>query len=201
MTTVEESRPHLAHTGNFVTVLRNVYTEDECQELIELSEQKGYEPATITKFDGSQIMDTSHRDSDRTMLDDPARAAELFRRIRSYIPDPMDGCKLVGINERLRFLRYDKGQKFSPHQDGCYIRPDGSEESFLTMQLYLNGGPGQLEGGETVFLDDDMQVQFKLEPRAGTVLIFDHDCLHAGSPVVSGRKYCIRSDVMYETDE
>ena len=146
-------------------------------------------------------MDKGHRDSDRVIIDDSGKAAELFQRVGEFLPKTMMGCPIVGINERLRFLRYDKGQKFSPHCDGEYERPDGSEMSFLTIQLYLNGGPGELAGGETSFLSDDMQVQYRLEPRAGLVLVFDHDMLHEGSPVLSGRKYCIRSDVMYRIKE
>ena len=48
-----------------------------------------------------------------------------------------------------RFLRYAPGQYFRPHMDGTYERPDGSETSYLTIQLYLNGG---FEGGQTSFL-------------------------------------------------
>ena len=78
-----------------------------------------------------------------------------------------------------------------PHHDGCYMRPDGSEISTLTIQLYLSGGPGQLQGGETCFLDVKEQVQFALQPQPGLVLVFDHQMYHSGNPVQSGRKYCI----------
>ena len=196
---VQEERIHLPHTQQFVTVLHNVYSQAECQALIDLSEQQFYIPATVTGEDDDEVHDTRHRDSDRCMLDDPARAAELFRRVAPYLPGQLEGCSLAGINERLRFLRYGPGQKFSPHFDGCFERPDGSEASLMTILLYLSGGPGQLTGGETIFMDDWKQVHYRLEPQPGLVLAFEHEMLHEGRPVQSGRKYCIRSDIMYRT--
>ena len=34
-------------------------------------------------------------------------------------------------------------------------------------------------------------------PREGTALIFNHDTLHEGLPVVDGIKYIIRTEIMY----
>lgn len=65
----------------------------------------------------------------------------------------------------------------------------------FTWQVYLNGD--ELEGGETTFYDDDGNEQCKVRPSAGLVVLFDHDILHEGSPVRQGRKYVIRSDIMY----
>jgi hypothetical protein len=51
--------------------------------------------------------------------------------------------KAVGLNERLRFLRYHQGQYFGIHRDNSYTRdasfgPRAGEESHLTFLLYLN---------------------------------------------------------------
>ena len=35
----------------------------------------------------------------------------------------------------LRFLKYSDGQYFKPHMDGQYRRPDGSEASYITVQV------------------------------------------------------------------
>lgn len=48
--------------------------------------------------------------------------------------------RCVGLNERLRFLRYEGGEYFRPHQDGVYETPDKSQRSFFTLHLYLNDG-------------------------------------------------------------
>ena len=94
---------------------------------------------------------------------------------------------MIGLNERFRFYRYDPGEQFAPHTDGCFRRDNG-EESLLTFMIYLNEG---CEGGETNF------GEVRIVPKTGMTLIFDHYLLHEGAAVVSGRKYVLRSDVMY----
>mmetsp|Transcript_29748 Transcript_29748/g.69033 ORF Transcript_29748/g.69033 Transcript_29748/m.69033 type:complete len:380 (-) Transcript_29748:344-1483(-) len=107
----------------------------------------------------------------------------------------------VGLNERLRFLRYDPGNYFAPHFDGTFTRGRDVgelrqfERSYVTFQLYLNGG---FEGGATRFLNGyDRSVGIDVVPRTGSVLLFEHAVLHEGSLLVSGRKYTLRTDVMY----
>jgi hypothetical protein len=95
------------------------------------------------------------------------------------------------------------GHYFKPHNDGAYARDDGSgERSYLTLQLYLNGGE-QLVGGDTTFLATDWPDGGRLiedvgvHPEPGRVLIFEHKLFHESSEVTRGRKYVIRTDVMY----
>ena len=102
---------------------------------------------------------------------------------------------MVGLNERLRFLKYSPGQYFKPHFDGSYRRPDGSEQSFVTVQLYLNQG---MAGGDTTFLSNTRaEDNVAVAPRTGRVLVFQHDLLHEGSTLLEGVKYAMRTDVMY----
>jgi hypothetical protein len=102
----------------------------------------------------------------------------------------------VGVNERLRFYRYDVGEQFEWHYDGCFERENG-ERSFLTYMIYLNEG---FEGGETHFGGlpaAPALVSGRVIPRTGRALVFSHPILHKGEPVVRGRKYVLRTDVMY----
>jgi prolyl 4-hydroxylase len=57
--------------------------------------------------------------------------------------------------------------------------------------VYLNEA---CEGGETNFLIENISV----EPKTGMALIFDHQLFHEGAAVTSGRKYVLRSDIMFE---
>ena len=97
------------------------------------------------------------------------------------------------MNERLRFLRYYKKQHFDKHFDGSFRR--SGETSLLTILLYLNE---DYSGGRTTFYDDTSGEELANEPNTGLILIHDHAILHAGTPVISGCKYVIRSDIMYE---
>ncbi|MBU7587533.1 MAG: 2OG-Fe(II) oxygenase [Nostoc sp. TH1S01] len=103
----------------------------------------------------------------------------------------------VGLNERFRFYRYNPGQRFAIHHDGSYRRPNG-EESLLTFMIYLNDG---FEGGETRFHFYSRFAEnlpsIAVVPVTGTALCFVHDLVHEGTAVIQGRKYVLRSDVMY----
>lgn len=105
-------------------------------------------------------------------------------------------CEIVSLNERLRFLRYDPGQMFEPHYDCSYIREDGVERSYITVQLYLNEG---FEGGGTGLCDKDfIEPTLEYVPQMGSVIVFQHDVFHEGRSVIKGRKYTMRTDVMYK---
>ncbi len=182
---------------SFCVCLDGVFSAEECETLIKHSESIGYEKALIDAGDGRQELAEDVRNSDRCMIDDAVVAAEIFRRVRHAVPEQYKGHAVRGLNERLRFLRYDPGQFFKPHYDGAYMTLARDQRSRITLQLYLNEG---FEGGETTFLstlDNVSSVPFV--PRTGSVLLFEHEILHEGSDVRGGRKYVIRTDVMYAT--
>jgi hypothetical protein len=192
----------------FAYVIDNVYTPEECQSLINLSEAHGYLPAK----EGDQ----TGRSNFRSIVDAPDVAAELFQRLHTFLPntwrfmDPYNVERprgyyetdhLAAINERLRFQRYTALQEFQPHVDGSFEREDGSQRTHITLQLYINGAkedggvqtqPGQFTGGATTFLDpmhyrpDGCAPPLDVIPRTGRVLLFEHDLLHCGSPVMDG---------------
>ncbi|CAF0893739.1 unnamed protein product [Adineta steineri] len=186
--------PNPEDHGKLAFVLYNVFTPEECLQWIELSEKRGYTPALVN-YGTHQALDTDFRNNDRCMIDDVNMAQMLFERIKSYLPNKWKTHQLVGLNERLRFLRYDPGQAFKAHYDGTYCRDDGSEISYITIQLYLNEG---FKGGETTFVSHrDSTKNVPCIPRTGMVLIFEHHLLHEGSALKKGRKYTVRTDVMY----
>lgn len=103
----------------------------------------------------------------------------------------------VGLNERMRFLKYQPGHFFAPHQDIRFVRgPDAGsragETSHVTVQLYLNE---KFKGGTTRFLCGKRH--YDVKPRIGSALIFDHNLLHEGSKVIGGIKYSVRTDIMF----
>jgi hypothetical protein len=169
-----------------IFTLTGFLSPDECEDYIRLSEDLGYDDAPINTVFGPQIR-PDVRNNQRVMLDDPDRADELWRRVREYVPADVGGQRAVGVNERFRFYRYEVGQQFNWHFDGAYERPNG-ERSQLTFMVYLNDG---FEGGETSFSE------CRVVPVRGMALLFVHQLRHKGEPVRSGRKYVLRSDVMY----
>ena len=165
---------------------------EECDALVRLSETAGYDYAPIA---GGLCGPFGFRVSDgrrncRAAVEDARLADVLWGRLKRFVPERVEGRPVVGLNERLRFYRYEAGQDFSAHTDGYYLRANG-ERSRLTLIVYLNE---DFTGGETFF----PQTERTLTPRTGTLLLFPHRLWHAARPVLQGRKYVLRTDVMYE---
>jgi len=163
-----------------------------CDELVERIEAHSPEVAPIS-VGGGFVLDTRVRNNERVIFDDVALAADLFVRTREFLPASLDDGTLVGYNERFRGYRYRDGQRFAPHFDGAYFRPEtprGREGSQITVLFYLNDG---FVGGSTRFLDWEVTIV----PKKGSVLFFTHAVLHEGCPVTAGTKYVLRSDAMY----
>jgi predicted 2-oxoglutarate/Fe(II)-dependent dioxygenase YbiX len=183
--------------GPQVFVIHDFLTPDECAEFIRVSEAVGYGAAPITTL-GGFVMAPEIRNNERVMIDNFDWATKLWDRVREFIPSPYLGHEATGVNERFRFYRYDPGHTFRPHIDGHFARND--ERSQFTFMVYLSG---DCEGGETIIYiqDDGLTLpdgaELRVKPETGKALIFYHYLLHEGAPVVSGRKYVLRTDVMY----
>lgn len=172
--------------GRSVFTLEKFLSKDRCAELIARAEQRGFSIATINTRHGVEV-DRDVRNNDRVIVDDLALAADLWGRLRDFVPAALGGRQARGVNERFRYYRYTPGQKFSWHSDGAFVRDNG-ETSLLTFMIYLND---EYEGGATEF-------SFAaVHGNLGMALLFEHQLSHQGAEVTRGRKYVLRSDVMY----
>lgn len=178
--------------GQAIFCIHDLLTAEECAAFIAASEHEGYGDAPITMGDSAIVL-KDVRNNMRAMVDTPELAAQLFERARPFLPARLKAMGLVGLNERFRFYRYDPGQTFTPHYDGSFRR-NVSEWSVLTFMVYLND---DFDGGETNFFHEDGRVMLTVKPATGMALVFTHPILHEGAVVESGRKYVIRTDVMY----
>lgn len=176
--------------SNDVFLVHDFLSPQECDEYIERAESLGFEAAPVTTALGPRMI-TEVRNNTRVMLEDDVLASEIFNRARTLLPTSMGVFwELQGVNERFRFYRYDPGQKFAPHYDGHFER-NIHERSHLTFMLYLNE---EFTGGGTKFHRDPAVT---IQPKRGQALVFVHNKLHEGMPVLTGRKYVLRTDVMY----
>ena len=163
----------------------DVYSPAECAAFIARIERHGPGLATDNPI---------YRDQDRLIVDDEQLAADLFRRLRPHLPERVGPLRLVGLNSRLRMYRYAPGQRFAPHMDHWY-RPDDRRITLHSVLVYFND---DFSGGETRFLEP---IERTIIPRRGAALVFQHKLRHEGCVVHSGRKYAMRSDLIYEADE
>jgi len=178
-----------------IWMVRNVLSKEECEALINEAEKIGFSDAPLSTY-GGPVMDKDVRNNTRVMIEDRSYCDRLFRRLRRFIPDRVhDSWSAVSLNERFRFYKYEPGQYFNKHYDGCFAR-SATERSFITCQVYLND---TFTGGATRFFDPRLPGGvYDAVPVQGSAIFFRHaGWLHSGSEVERGTKYIIRTDVMY----
>ena len=175
---------------DYVYVVEDFLEQSECQRFITLAESLGFDDAPITTSNGAMIR-KDVRNNTRVMTDNVEAASHLWKRAADWVVSPWRNRVAVGLNERLRFYRYEPGQTFAPHYDGAFERENG-ERSEFTFLIYLND---DFTGGSTGFFQPG---RFHVQPKTGSLLLFHHPQLHEGAVVESGTKYVLRSDVMYE---
>lgn len=184
----------LQNVPGFVGTATQILTVEECQQIILIAEDKGFVPAAIyTDYFGQEHFSDT-RKSHRCIIDSKSFVDILWHRIQSYVPSVWkNGEVCMGLNERLRILRYDPGDEFKPHRDGAYGDPSGAI-SKLTILIYLNEG---YQGGYTAFMNSSESAWIPVTPYTGSIAIQDQELVHFVPPLQAGRKYVIRTDIMY----
>lgn len=146
----------------------------------------------------------------RVIMIDRSLADDLWNRVRKFLPEVIEGYKLVYLNDHFRFSRYRKGGVFHVHCDGKNYdnsRPDligeWSSESLLTLNIFLNTEGDtdyELVGGGTSFFNQDenfnLNLRTTVKAKAGRAVLFWAKQYHRGDVVDSGFKYLLRTDVM-----
>jgi len=208
----------------------NFLSPTDCDSLVDLAEEFGFKKSPVTGGGHGRTGREDARTNSYTVIEDQQLADELWNRVKGVVPQ--DLCFLltspyfterggtewrpVGVVERLRFYRYEKGECYPEHMDGSYRRAVATkrqqhvaysqQQSFLTLLVYLNEG---FEGGETEFFPEKQHCRFlrdvevktptvRVTPQKGAALINVHHTLHQGCEVVKGVKYVLRTDIVYE---
>jgi prolyl 4-hydroxylase len=188
--------------SGFVRTVNNVLTNSEANAIIDIAETQGFAAASLHTDPHGKEHYSDIRKSKRTIIDSRPFVDELWKRIAHAVPTSWNGRPLhyakdakSPLNERLRLLKYDTpGDEFQPHSDGQYASPDGGI-SELTILLYLNVG---YTGAYTHFLADDGGTFIPITPTIGRATIQDQRLVHSVPQLISGTKYVIRTEVMYQ---
>jgi len=182
-------KPFITKITDEIYTISQLLTADECDYYRKLSEKIGFEEAKVGMPSG-QKMYKNIRNNDRAIIKDFEIAEILWNRVKPILPSVFADLKAFGLNEMIRFYRYDKSQRFKGHIDGRY-QSTTEIESRMSFLVYLND---DYQGGETKFRTRNI----KIKAKKGSALCFVHEQWHEGSPVLQGRKYVLRSDVMYQ---
>lgn len=200
--------------------LLNVFSEQECQQLLNTSEALGYlKDAAV-----SLPREVRHNDNVTIVVDDLTERL-IWQRIETLTQQNLaifEGKRPLGLNTRFRFYRYQEGDYFKYHIDGDWpgskvvgdtliTNAYSDRYSKMTFLILLNQ---DFEGGETQFLvnadnpaeparRDDRQVHVDVRTPTGGVLLFPHGrhplhCLHSSASITKGVKYIIRTDMLFE---
>ncbi|HEX2569785.1 MAG TPA: 2OG-Fe(II) oxygenase [Polyangia bacterium] len=185
---MENSETIILHHDPPIFMLESALPGRICEELIHRAEARQFAPAPVNT-NRSLLLYPALHNLTRVVLEDPKLAAGLWRRLGRGVPRHWGPWRAQGLNERLRFFRYEPGQYYLWHQDSPFRRSD-KEQSLLTVLIYLNddftGGATEFDGG------------YRVVPQRGMALVFEHGWMHQGCPVMQGRKYILRTDVMYQ---
>ena len=132
------------------------------------------------------------------------------------------GCHVDGREERGNLLTYLGFTSVFSKNTTCFVLLldssllmciyllSGGASSRLTVQMYLNKCDVDYEGGEILFLKDDLSQNLKYKPNTGDCILFYQEkmdntktplhLLHKACTVLSGTKYALRSVVEYTHD-
>ena len=200
--------------------LIDVLSISECEQLIAITESLDYLPDAAVSL--PRAVRHNHN---VTWVVDEKTCDIIWQRCAPLMDDNkglFSGKKALGLNARFRFYRYQQADFFKPHTDGAW---PGSK--IVNKQLINNAYPDrwcqlsfllflsdQYEGGNTQFYvnkdnpaqparQHDRAIVINVRTAMGAALCFPHGmhplhCLHSSEEIVSGTKYIIRSDVLFE---
>lgn len=224
---IDFKTPLPEYEGLYAVILDNILSEEECNMLVTAAESTTsgkWERAMINIGGGRQKLMEDTRNCGRIIWDSPEIVAKIWGRIEASVPELQrlenwpkvtgngptrrgEVWKLTRCNERMRFLKYSKGEYFKPHCDGTYETPDYKERSYFTLHLYLNDATSNptgeaLKGGATTFHSYNMKKRLDVEPKIGRILLFQHAFLfHSGDDVLQGTKFTLRTDIMFAKEK
>jgi prolyl 4-hydroxylase len=164
--------------------IKNILSKKTCQMLIKSVEDEPFLPSRLDDVP----TDICKSPRNRVFIENEELASLVWKKIYKYLPKIFLDFALAKINPQFRFYKYLSGQEFQRHQDIDFVKSK-DEKSFLSILIYLND---DFQGGETIF--DNISIK----PEMGCCLIFPHTLFHAGSPVMHGNKYVLRSDVIFK---
>ncbi len=207
----------------FCAMIYNVLSPEECAQLIRRAKMEQFDEFSYSRRSTEGEAPNVSSCCKRCRLGDSDLAGALLARISDALkgtqlegafhsrPSIEDDYEVIGegvadgsimkgkragvsvtrITEQFNVIRYDVGEFFAPHRDTTFRT--GTEVSRLTLQVFLNdkfsGGTTSIRQGKNFF---------DLKTKTGSVLLMDQELRREECYVVSGKKYVIRADVMYD---
>ncbi|KAI0810931.1 hypothetical protein BC629DRAFT_1281172 [Irpex lacteus] len=189
-----------------ILLIDNFFSTEECKTFVRFIDSLPLE-LTPPKKRGE-----AERVNHRISITSPEFAQNLYKVISPHLPlfpypstarrpanAPLERAP-HSLNTNIRLYKYIAGQYFGPHYDDSVKDAVTGAKSEWTLLIYLTGIQDGVQGGETIFYKDKTKEVVSAPLTRGTALLHRHgsECLlHEGSPVLSGTKYVLRSDLMF----
>jgi prolyl 4-hydroxylase len=166
-----------------IVILGNVLSDEECEGLIRMSEDK----LKRSKIGNTRTVDDIRTSSSMFFEEgENELVARIERRLSQIMNIPVEH------GEGLQMLNYHIGQEYKAHFDFFSSSSRAaSNPRISTLVMYLNDVE---EGGETYF----PKLNFSVNPHKGSAVYFEYFydnqdlndlTLHGGGPVIKGSKW------------
>ena len=183
-------------------LVEHLLSVEECARIVAAAESETF---------GTTPYPPQYRGNLRLITTDESLASAIWERLKPMVPSTVVDEKgetwdAYGVNECVRLARYSPGDRFLEHLDANFRRSDG-DMSLFTVNAYLNE---VVDGGATRFYGEapkkrkgvvERPVTLAVAPGPGRAVVFRQPpgryFYHDGEALGSGRKYLLRTDVMY----
>ena len=167
-----------------IAVLGNVLSDEECDELINLSKDK----LNRSKIGGTREVNEMRTSSSSMYFQDKENdlITKIEKRVSSIMNVPVEH------GDGLQILKYTPGQEYKAHFDFFASSSKAAKNNRIsTIVMYLNDVE---QGGETFF----PKLNLSVSPQKGMAVYFEYfyndqtineQTLHGGAPVITGEKW------------
>ena len=166
-----------------------LYDAQACRALIaEAKQNNAWTEAKVSARTAHGFNPATRTEARRASVLAPATESEIKRsfdeRMERIVKPLVNRVWRTSLKQHAEthFVRYAPGHYYTPHSDTGLHRHD----RYFTVLCYLNE---DFEGGATSF----PQLNYRVTPRSGKVVIFPSTYLHCAEPVASGEKYVLVS--------
>ena len=164
-----------------ILIIKNVLTDDECDQVIEDMAAMRFQAGTKTAGWHARLVKNNEQTDKMQRGYGP-----LNDRVKQAIMNSAQfaiACQPRHVTD-LKFSRYRDGMAYGTHVDDALMQGIRSDISFT---LWL-ADPGSYDGGELVMENTDGDRPYKL--GRGELIAYDSTKLHHVTPVTRGERLC-----------
>lgn len=161
-------------------VLERAIPADLCQALYQDVQQQSLQSAGVGRQGQHQLNQQIRRDQ-TAWLNTDHQVQQQYLQLMAELKQEMNQRFFLGLVDfEAHYARYQQGDFYQKHLDAFA----GRSNRVLSTVCYLNNAE---QGGELVLYDEQDQLLTQVQPRAGTLVVFEscrfpHEVLPATTP-------------------